>query len=81
MVVMNAGCSGRIKTLFVATCHLKNNNNNKVLQDLMNSATDEVRKVAPSARIVHRPMLRVKEISKRREATDLQALLRTIKRS
>ena len=47
----------------------------------MNSATDEVRKVAPSARIVHRPMLRVKEISKRREATDLQALLRTVKRS
>lgn len=47
MVVMNAGCSGGIKTLFVATCHLKNNNNNKFLQDLMNSTAGEVRKVAP----------------------------------
>ena len=63
---MNAGCSGRIKTLFVATCHLKNNNNNKVLQDSMNSTTNEVRKVAPSARIVHRPMLRVKTFEEMR---------------
>ena len=44
---MNEGCSGRIKTLFVASCHLKNNNNNKVLHDSMNSTTGEVRKVAP----------------------------------
>ena len=59
MVVMNAGCSGRIKTLFIATCHLKNNNNNKVLENAMNSTAGEVRKVASSARIVHRQMLRV----------------------
>ena len=56
---MNAGCSGRIKTLFIATCHLKNNNNNKVLENAMNSTAGEVRKVASSAKIVHRQMLRV----------------------